>query len=73
MRKADLLIPVSRRINLIDRQPQIAFGVQSIDRPVLRNDVVALAKPAEVFEIPAAITTVGTEIRSGHARQGGAR
>jgi len=50
----------------IDHQPQMAFGVQSIDRQVLKNNTVALAKAAKVFNIPTTITTVETEAFSGH-------
>ena len=50
----------------IDQQPQMAFGVQSIDRQVLKNNVVALAKAAKVFNIPTTITTVETDSFSGH-------
>jgi len=41
--------------------------VQSIDRQMLKNNVVALAKSAKVFEVPTTITTVETEGFSGHA------
>src|SRR6476659_8379597 len=51
----------------IDQQPQMAFGVQSIDRQTLKNNVVALAKSAKVFNIPTTITTVETLGFSGHA------
>lgn len=44
----------------------MAFGVQSIDRQVLKNNVVGLAKSAKVFGIPTTITTVETESFSGH-------
>ncbi|WP_228716536.1 hydrolase [Acinetobacter defluvii] len=50
----------------IDQQPQMAFGVQSIDRQTLKNNVVGLAKAAKVFNIPSTITTVETESFSGH-------
>ncbi|QSW35945.1 hydrolase [Leclercia pneumoniae] len=50
----------------IDQQPQMAFGVQSIDRQVLKNNVVGLAKSAKVFNIPTIITTVETESFSGN-------
>ena len=38
----------------------MAFGVQSIDRQVLKNNVVGLAKAAKTFNIPTTITTVET-------------
>ncbi|HWZ11992.1 MAG TPA: hypothetical protein VNX22_02505, partial [Acidobacteriaceae bacterium] len=44
-----------------DHQPQMAFGVQSIDRQTLKNNVVALAKAAKVFKIPTTITSVESE------------
>jgi nicotinamidase-related amidase len=49
----------------IDQQPQMAFGVQSMDRQVLKNNVVGLAKAAKVFNIPTIITTVESESFSG--------
>jgi len=50
----------------IDQQPQMAFGVQSIDRQSLKNNVVGLAKTAKIFNIPTTITAVETESFSGH-------
>jgi nicotinamidase-related amidase len=64
--KPDLLTPKNCQIMFIDQQPQMAFGVQSIDRQVLKNNVVGLAKAAKVFKIPTTITTVETESFSGH-------
>ncbi|MDJ0789529.1 MAG: hydrolase [Myxococcota bacterium] len=66
MNKPDLLTPDNCQLIFIDHQPQMAFGVQSIDRQVLKNNVVALAKSARLFEIPTVITTVETESFSGH-------
>lgn len=66
MNTPELLTPQNCQIIFIDQQPQMAFGVQSIDRQVLKNNVVALAKAAKVFNIPATITTVETESFSGH-------
>lgn len=62
----DLLTPENSQLIFIDHQPQMAFGVQSIDRQTLKNNVVALAKSAKVFNIPTIITTVETEGFSGH-------
>ncbi len=42
------------------------MGVQSIDRQVLKNNTVGLAKAAKTFNIPVTITTVETESFSGH-------
>lgn len=62
----ELLMPGNCQLIFIDLQPQMAFGVQSIDRQVLKNNVVALAKAAKVFNIPTTITAVETESFSGH-------
>ncbi|WP_134681589.1 hydrolase [Paracoccus ravus] len=64
--KLELLTPENSQIIFIDHQPQMAFGVQSIDRQVLKNNTVALAKAARIFDIPTTITTVETEAFSGH-------
>ncbi len=65
-RKLDLLTPENSQLIIIDQQPQMAFGVQSIDRQTLKSNVVALAKTAKVFDVPTTITTVETESFSGH-------
>jgi nicotinamidase-related amidase len=62
----ELLTPQNCQFIFIDHQPQMAFGVQSIDRQMLKNNTVALAKAAKVFAIPVTITTVETESFSGH-------
>jgi nicotinamidase-related amidase len=64
--KLHLLTPANCQLIFIDQQPQMAFGVQSIDRQVLKNNVVALAKSARVFNIPTTITTVETSSFSGN-------
>lgn len=64
--KLEVLTPTNSQIIFIDHQPQMAFGVQSIDRQVLKNNTVALAKAAKVFNIPSIITTVETKSFSGH-------
>jgi nicotinamidase-related amidase len=62
----ELLTPQNSQLLIIDQQPQMAFGVQSIDRQMLKNNVVALAKSAKIFNVPTTITTVETESFSGH-------
>ena len=57
----EVLTPQNSQIIFIDQQPQMAFGVQSIDRQTLKNNVVGLAKAAKVFDIPVTITTVETD------------
>ena len=64
--KLEVLTPDNCQMIFIDQQPQMAFGVQSIDRQVLKNNVVALAKSAKVFNNPTIITTVETESFSGN-------
>jgi len=64
--KLEVLTPQNSQIIFIDHQPQMAFGVQSIDRQVLKNNTVGLAKAAKVFNIPVTITTVETQSFSGH-------
>jgi nicotinamidase-related amidase len=63
--KLEVLTPENSQMIFIDHQPQMAFGVQSIDRQTLKNNVVGLAKAAKVFNIPTIITTVETESFSG--------
>jgi nicotinamidase-related amidase len=64
--KLEVLTPTNCQMIFIDHQPQMAFGVQSIDRQVLKNNVVGLAKAAKVFNIPTTITTVESESFSGY-------
>jgi nicotinamidase-related amidase len=66
MPKLEVLTPDNSQLIFIDHQPQMAFGVQSMDRQTLKNNVVALAKSAKVFNVPTTITTVETESFSGH-------
>ena len=50
----------------IDHQPQMLFGVGSgIDRQLLVNNVLMLARGAKEFEVPTLLTTVETESFSG--------
>jgi nicotinamidase-related amidase len=64
--KLEVLTPENSQLIFIDHQPQMAFGVQSIDRQMLKNNTVALAKSARIFDVPSIITTVETESFSGH-------
>ena len=64
--KLEVLTPQNCQLIFIDQEPQMAFGVQSIDRQVLKNNTVALAKAAKVFKIPTTITTVETQAFSGY-------
>lgn len=60
-----LLTPDNHVLLLIDHQPQMAFGVQSIDRQALVNNVTGLAKAAKVFKVPTILTTVAEKSFSG--------
>jgi nicotinamidase-related amidase len=61
-----LLTPDNCVVAFIDYQPQMLFGVTSIDRQALINNVVALAKAARVFDVPAVLSTVETKSFSGN-------
>ncbi|WP_245315313.1 isochorismatase family protein [Bradyrhizobium neotropicale] len=50
---------------LVDQQAGLAFGVGSIDRQVLLNNVIALAKTATVFGVPVIASTSATKVYSG--------
>ena len=60
-----LLTPENCTVIFIDHQPQMSFGVTSIDRQTLVNNTVGLAKAAKVFNVPVILTTVETETFSG--------
>ena len=64
--KLEVLTPQNCQLIFIDHQPQMAFGVQSIDRQVLKNNTVGLAKAAKIFNIPTTITTVESQSFSGY-------
>lgn len=64
--KTELLTPQNSAVIFIDHQPQMAFGVTSIDRQLLKNNVVALAKTAKAFNVPTVLTAVETESFSGY-------
>ena len=64
--KLEVLTPQNSQLIFIDHQPQMVFGVQSIDRQTLKNNTVGLAKAAKIFKIPTIITTVETQGFSGY-------
>ncbi|HEY9101969.1 hydrolase [Chitinimonas sp.] len=64
--KLEVLTPQNSQLIIIDHQPQMAFGVQSMDRQALKNNVVGLAKAAKIFNIPTTITTVESTSFSGY-------
>ena len=64
--KLEVLTPQNSQLIIIDHQPQMAFGVQSIDRQTLKNNAVGLAKTAKIFNVPTILTSVETESFSGY-------
>ncbi|MGB9154456.1 MAG: hydrolase [Alphaproteobacteria bacterium] len=61
-----LITPDNCAFVFIDHQPQMAFGVTSIDRQMLKNNAIAMAKAAKLFKIPTILTAVETESFSGY-------
>jgi nicotinamidase-related amidase len=63
---AGLITAENSVLVFIDHQPQMAFGVAGgIDRQLLINNVLMLAKGAKEFGVPVILTTVETESFSG--------
>ena len=60
-----LLDPRNCVVLMIDYQPQMAFGVKSIDGQTLVNNATGLAKAAKVFQVPVVLTSVAEESFSG--------
>src|ERR1700693_4057851 len=60
-----LIQPEECALLLIDQQAGLAFGVASIDRQVLLNNVIALAKTAAVFKLPVIVSTSASKVYSG--------
>ncbi|MBN9482132.1 MAG: hypothetical protein BGO70_16300 [Bacteroidetes bacterium 43-93] len=50
---------------LVDYQRAMLYGVESGDRTLIKNNVIALAKGAAVFDIPTVLTCIN-EKRNGH-------
>src|SRR5437660_3121985 len=61
-----LYTPQDSAVVFIDHQPQMTFGVASIDRAMLINNVTLLAKVAREFKVPAVLSSVETESFSGY-------
>lgn len=60
-----LLDPKNCVVIMIDYQPQMAFGVSSIDGQTLVNNAAGLAKSAKVFNVPVVLTSVAEKSFSG--------
>ncbi|MCY3599166.1 MAG: hydrolase [Gemmatimonadetes bacterium] len=54
-----LLSPENSALVLIDYQPSLVAGTHSIERPVLVNNVVAMAKAAKLYDLPTVLSTIG--------------
>lgn len=61
-----LYTPEDSAVVFIDHQPQMTFGVASIDRALLINNVLLLAQAAKEFKVPVVLTAVETESFSGY-------
>jgi nicotinamidase-related amidase len=60
-----LLKPAECALLLIDQQAGLAFGVGSIDRQILLNNTIALARTATVFGLPIIVSTSAAKVYSG--------
>ena len=54
-----LLTPENSALVLIDFQPGLIDGTKSVNREILINNVVALAKTGALFRLPVVLSTVG--------------
>lgn len=61
----ELLEPDNCAVLMVDQQAGLAFGVGSEDRQVLVNNTIALAKTANVFNLPIIASTSATKVYSG--------
>src|SRR6201988_2515473 len=61
-----LYTPEDSAVVFIDHQPQMTFGVANMDRAMLINNVVLLAKVAKEYNVPTVLTAVETESFSGY-------
>jgi len=60
-----LMTPAQCAIVFVDQQAGLGFGVQSMDRQVLLNNAVALARTAGVFGLPVVASTSASHVYSG--------
>jgi nicotinamidase-related amidase len=61
-----LLDPAECAVVIIDHQPQMYFGVEGSSRQAIENNVVGLAKSAQLFKVPCILTTVTAKEFSGY-------
>ena len=60
-----LLTPSDCAVLIVDPQPGLAFAVQSVDRQLLLNNLIAVAKTAKAFTLPLLVSTSATKVYSG--------
>jgi nicotinamidase-related amidase len=60
-----LLTPSDCAVLIVDPQPGLAFAVQSLDRQLLLNNLIAVAKTARAFSLPLIVSTSASRIYSG--------
>lgn len=65
MDNTSLLTPETAALVLVDQQAGLAFAVGSIDRQVLLNNTIALARTAVVFKLPVVVSTSASKVYSG--------
>jgi nicotinamidase-related amidase len=63
--KGTLLKPSECALLLVDLQAGLAFAAGSIDRQVLLNNAIALARTAVVFGLPVVVSTSASKVYSG--------
>lgn len=65
MATTDLMTPADPALVLVDPQAGLAFGVESQPREALRANLIALARTATAFSLPAIVSTSATKVYSG--------
>ena len=60
-----LLDPSKCVLLVIDHQPQMYFGVESVTRGCIMNNITGLVKAAQTFNVPVILTTVEAKSFSG--------
>src|SRR3954469_13312703 len=62
-----LLTPQNAALLVIDYQPSQLQTVSSMDRHVLTDNIVSVARLAKAFKLPVVLSTVGVETRGQEA------
>lgn len=56
--KLEVLTPSNSQLTFSDQQPKMAFGMQSVDRQILKNNTVGLVNAAHIFGEPTTLAAV---------------